>query len=99
SCASRVPSRGGRAGWQAVELFPARNVGSPGTRRESAAAVDGAGARYVEGAVMTSVPPHRIKVPLLLGGPHARALEAPLQALGFAARFHDERLGVASATK
>ena len=25
--------------------------------------------RYVEGAVMTSVPPHRIKVPLLLGGP------------------------------
>ena len=27
---------------------------------------------------MTSVPPHRIRVPLLLGGPHAAALEPPL---------------------
>src|SRR5690606_5465092 len=87
------------AGLQAGAFFLDLNRASPGTKREAAAAVDGAGARYVEGAVMTSVPPHRIKVPLLLGGPHARALEAPLQALGFAARFHDERLGVASATK
>lgn len=87
------------AGLQAGAFFLDLNSASPGTKREAAAAVDGAGARYVEGAVMTSVPPHRIRVPLLLGGPHARALEAPLQALGFAARFHDERPGVASATK
>ena len=33
------------------------------------ALIDGAGGRYVEGAVMTSIPPHRIRVPLLLGGP------------------------------
>ena len=32
-----------------------------------------AGGRYVEGAVMTSVPPYRIKVPLLLGGAGAAA--------------------------
>jgi hypothetical protein len=30
------------------------------------------GGRYVEGAVMTIVPPYRIKVPLLLGGPGCR---------------------------
>jgi hypothetical protein len=43
------------------------------------------GGRFVEGAVMTSVPPHRIRVPLLLGGPHATALLPLLDALGFAA--------------
>jgi 3-hydroxyisobutyrate dehydrogenase-like beta-hydroxyacid dehydrogenase len=75
------------------------NSASPGTKQQAAAAVDAAGGRYVEGAVMTSLPPYRIKVPLLLGGPHAQALETPLQALGFAGRFHDARLGVASATK
>ena len=48
---------------------------------------------------MTSIPPYRIKVPLLLGGPHA-ALLAPLIAeLGFAPKVASERLGVASATK
>src|SRR6185503_13985740 len=57
------------------------------------------GGRYVEGAVMTSLPPHRIKVPLLLGGPHAAALEPALAHLGFAAKVAGVKLGVASATK
>jgi 3-hydroxyisobutyrate dehydrogenase-like beta-hydroxyacid dehydrogenase len=48
---------------------------------------------------MTAVPPYRIKVPLLLGGPHAAALLPLLNDLGFAASVHSERLGVASATK
>ncbi len=61
--------------------------------------VDGVGARYVEGAVMTSVPPYRIKVPLLLGGPDAAALAPLIEAIGFAPRVASERLGVASATK
>ncbi len=75
------------------------NSASPGTKQQAARQVEQAGVRYVEGAVMTSLPPYRIRVPMLLGGPHAQALEAPLQGLGFAARFHDARLGVASATK
>lgn len=75
------------------------NSASPGTKQRAAQAVDAAGARYVEGAVMTSVPPYRIKVPLLLGGPHARAIEAVLAPLGFAPRVASEQLGVASATK
>ena len=44
------------------------NSASPGAKQRAAALIDGAGGRYVEGAVMTSVPPYRIKVPLLLGG-------------------------------
>jgi 3-hydroxyisobutyrate dehydrogenase-like beta-hydroxyacid dehydrogenase len=75
------------------------NSASPGAKIEAAGIVDAAGGRYVEGAVMTSVPPHRIKVPLLLGGPHAMALAPQLKTLGFAATVASETLGVASATK
>ena len=75
------------------------NSASPGAKIEAAAVVNAAGGRYVEGAVMTSVPPCRIKVPLLLGGPDAAALAPMLEALGFAPRVASERLGVASATK
>jgi 3-hydroxyisobutyrate dehydrogenase-like beta-hydroxyacid dehydrogenase len=54
----------------------------------------------VEGAVMTSVPPYRSRVPLLLGGPHAAAFEPVLRELGFTgAKVASEKLGVASATK
>ena len=75
------------------------NSASPGAKIRAAGVVDGAGGRYVEGAVMTSVPPYRIKVPLLLGWPHAPALQPRLNALGFDAKVVSERLGVASATK
>jgi 3-hydroxyisobutyrate dehydrogenase-like beta-hydroxyacid dehydrogenase len=75
------------------------NSASPGAKAKAAAMIDGAGGRFVEGAVMTSVPPHRIGVPLLLGGPHADALLPLLEALGFAAKVASARLGVASATK
>ncbi|MCX8116270.1 MAG: NAD(P)-dependent oxidoreductase, partial [Burkholderiaceae bacterium] len=44
-------------------------------------------------------PPYRIRVPLLLGGPHAEALQPVLAALGFDAKVGSTRLGVASATK
>jgi 3-hydroxyisobutyrate dehydrogenase-like beta-hydroxyacid dehydrogenase len=47
----------------------------------------------------SSVPPYRIKVPLLLGGAHAAALQPVLNELGFAARVASHKLGVASATK
>ena len=75
------------------------NSASPGAKRRAAELIDGAGGRYVEGAVMTSLPPYRIKVPLLLGGPGAAALQPSLAQLGFAARVADARLGIASATK
>ncbi len=85
-----------RAGCWFVDV----NSASPGAKTQAAQAVDGAGGRYVEAAVMTSVPPYRSKVPMLLGGAHAHELEPALRALGFAgARFGDARLGVVSATK
>jgi 3-hydroxyisobutyrate dehydrogenase-like beta-hydroxyacid dehydrogenase len=75
------------------------NSASPGAKRQAATQIAEGGGRYVEGAVMTAVPPYRIKVPLLLGGPDAGALEPTLRELGFAARVASAELGVASATK
>ena len=75
------------------------NSASPGAKQRAAALVDGAGGRYVEGAVMTSIPPYRMRVPLLLGGPAAAALAPLLNSLGFSARLASAQLGVASATK
>ncbi len=75
------------------------NSASPGAKIQASEWVNAAGGRYVEGAVMTSVPPHRLRVPLLLGGPFAAALAPGLLALGFAPQVASERLGVASATK
>jgi len=75
------------------------NSASPAAKIAAAEYVGRAGGRYVEGAVMTSIPPHRMKVPLLLGGPHADALLPQLNKLGFAARVASSQLGVASATK
>ncbi|MDP4301260.1 DUF1932 domain-containing protein [Leptothrix discophora] len=75
------------------------NSASPGAKQRAAALIDAAGGRYVEGAVMTSIPPYRIRVPLLLGGGSAEALQPVLAALGFAPKVSSPVLGVASATK
>ncbi|MEO7854591.1 MAG: DUF1932 domain-containing protein [Rubrivivax sp.] len=75
------------------------NSASPAAKIRAAALIDDSGARYVEGAVMTSIPPYRIKEPLLLGGTHAAALLPVLADLGFVARVVSDKLGVASATK
>ena len=87
------------AGLKKGAFFHDFNSASPGAKIRAAKTVNAVGARYVEGAVMTSVPPYRIKVPLLLGGPDAAALEPVLNGLGFAAKVASEKLGVASATK
>jgi 3-hydroxyisobutyrate dehydrogenase-like beta-hydroxyacid dehydrogenase len=75
------------------------NSASPGAKQRAAALIDGKGGRYVEGAVMTSIPPKRIKVPLLLGGSGAEALAPLLVELGFDVKVASHELGVASAVK
>jgi 3-hydroxyisobutyrate dehydrogenase-like beta-hydroxyacid dehydrogenase len=80
-------------------LFIDLNSAAPATKIECAAVIAAAGGRYVEAAVMTSVPPHGIRVPMLLGGAHAPVAEKELAALGFAARTISTDLGTASAIK
>jgi len=75
------------------------NSASPGTKQRAAAAIDGAGAHYVEAGVMTSVPPYGIRVPMLLGGAQAASLAQTLAGWGMDARAVSDRIGVASAIK
>ncbi len=80
-------------------VFVDLNSASPRTKQQCAEAVDAAGGRYVEAAVMTSVPPYGIRVPMLLGGAHARAAAPLLEALGCSVDVASDELGVASAIK
>ena len=74
------------------------NSASPGVKRGASEAVEAAGGRYVEAAVMSSVPPKGLKTPMLLGGPHAGDFLAAA-GLDLNAKVFSEEVGLASATK
>ncbi|HET8702755.1 NAD(P)-dependent oxidoreductase [Castellaniella sp.] len=80
-------------------VFLDLNSASPGAKREAAGLIEAAGGHYVEAGVMTSVPPYGIRVPMLLGGPHAETLAQRLRAFGMDATAVSPELGVASAIK
>ncbi|WP_066801339.1 NAD(P)-dependent oxidoreductase [Sphingomonas soli] len=76
------------------------NSVAPETKRAAAQAVEAAGGRYVDVAVMSPVRPARRGVPLLLSGPHAEDAAAALRTLGFAkVRVVDGPVGAASSIK
>jgi 3-hydroxyisobutyrate dehydrogenase-like beta-hydroxyacid dehydrogenase len=76
------------------------NSVAPGTKREAAAAIEAAGGRYVDVAVMAPVNPAKLAVPLLISGPHTRAAQPLLEALGFSnIRVVGDEIGRASAIK
>ncbi len=59
------------------------NSVAPATKREAAQAIEAAGGRYVDVAVMAPVLPARLSVPLLVAGPHAEPAVEALRAYGF----------------
>lgn len=77
------------------------NSSSPGQKRAASDAINGAGGRYVEAALMAPIAPKRLDSPFLLGGAYAHAFlhdAAPaLQMHG--ASVVSEQVGVAAATK
>jgi 3-hydroxyisobutyrate dehydrogenase-like beta-hydroxyacid dehydrogenase len=76
------------------------NSVSPRTRTEAARAIESAGGRYVEAAVMSPIAPKRIASPVWLGGSHAREFLSIAQSLGFAdSAVYSDTLGEASAAK
>jgi 3-hydroxyisobutyrate dehydrogenase-like beta-hydroxyacid dehydrogenase len=75
------------------------NSVSPGQKQKAAAAINGAGGRYVEAAVMTPFPSKRIASPMLLGGPHAADFLKQAAGLGLSAKVFSPDYGKASATK
>lgn len=76
------------------------NSVAPDTKRAAAKAIEAAGGRYVDVAVLAPVNPARMNVPLLISGTHAAEAEARLRAAGFAkTRVVGDEIGRASAIK
>jgi 3-hydroxyisobutyrate dehydrogenase-like beta-hydroxyacid dehydrogenase len=75
------------------------NSVSPGTKQAAAEAVAQAGGRYVEAAVMASVPPKGLRSPILLGGPEADAFKALMAPFNMNLTVFPGPVGKASAVK
>ena len=75
------------------------NSVSPGTKQKTAAAVTAAGGRYVEAAVMTSVPPKGLASPMWLGGVHAADFIAAADGLAMDLKIYSDEIGGASSVK
>jgi 3-hydroxyisobutyrate dehydrogenase-like beta-hydroxyacid dehydrogenase len=75
------------------------NSVSPGRKEASAALVEGAGARYLDMAVMAPVLPRGHKTPVLVAGACAQALVPELKAMGFGFSVAGEAAGKATAIK
>jgi 3-hydroxyisobutyrate dehydrogenase-like beta-hydroxyacid dehydrogenase len=96
---ARAAVKGAATGLRAGAIVVDVNSASPGSRIDCAAIVHAAGGRYVEMAVMTSVPPKGLATPMLSGGPDAAGAAPLLAALGFNVEPASEKYGVASAIK
>lgn len=81
-------------------LFCDLNSVSPGRKRANAAAIEAAGGRYADVAVMAPVQPAALNVPLLISGPHADVAAEMLRNIGFTKiQICGAAIGAASATK
>ena len=94
--AAQSAAEGLRAGAWFVDL----NSSSPAHKQAASAAVEAAGGRYVEAALMSAIGAQRLAAPFLLGGPHAEgfATEAEVWGLSNATAYSTE-VGRAAATK
>lgn len=80
-------------------LYADLNSVSPALKQAIAHLVETQGARFVEIAIMSPVPPHGHRVPMFLGGSHAAALVESLAPFGMHLEIISDRIGAASATK
>ncbi|HEY3743888.1 MAG TPA: DUF1932 domain-containing protein, partial [Bryobacteraceae bacterium] len=80
-------------------LYADINSVSPGTKQRIAAIISSTGTRFVEIAVMESIPPHLHKTPMLAGGPHAAELKTIFEPYGMSIEVVSNEIGAAAATK
>ena len=80
-------------------LYADLNSISPTLKKSIGALIDGRGARFVEIAIMSPVPPHGHRVPMFLGGIHAPKFVELLSPFGMNLEIISEEIGAASATK
>jgi 3-hydroxyisobutyrate dehydrogenase-like beta-hydroxyacid dehydrogenase len=81
------------------QLYVDLNSAAPGTKQAVARTLVASGCDVLDGAILSPVPKHRHRVPILLCGPQVADGVARLGALGFNVEDGGETLGAASATK
>jgi 3-hydroxyisobutyrate dehydrogenase-like beta-hydroxyacid dehydrogenase len=80
-------------------IYADLNSVSPALKRSIAQLIEARGARFVEAAIMSPVPPYGHRVPMFLGGAHAQELVDLLAPFGMKLEIISEQIGAASATK
>ena len=83
----------------ARHLYADLNSVSPGLKQSIAKTIEASGARFVEVAVMSAVPPHGHKVPMLTGGVAAPEFAERLTPFGMVIEVGAAQIGSAAATK
>jgi 3-hydroxyisobutyrate dehydrogenase-like beta-hydroxyacid dehydrogenase len=100
-----TPDRAMEAAMQTVRFLKSRHIFvdlnsvSPERKQSIADVVGGSGARFVEAAVMSPVPQHGHRVPMLLGGVHAPVLADLMAPYRMNLEVISEQIGAASAAK
>jgi 3-hydroxyisobutyrate dehydrogenase-like beta-hydroxyacid dehydrogenase len=84
---------------EARHLYADLNSVSPGLKQSLAKTIEASGARFVEVAVMSAVPPHGHKVPMLTGGTAAPEFAERLTPFGMQIEVGAAQVGSAAATK
>lgn len=80
-------------------LYADLNSVSPELKQSMAKLIAASGARFVEIAIMSPVPPHLHRAPMFLGGEHAKELVDLLAPFGMRLEIISDQIGAASATK
>jgi len=100
TCTEAVPAAASIAAHLSPDhIYVDMNSASPEVKREVAGIVEKSGARFIEAAVMSVVPPLRHKVPVLLCGKAAKGLVSTLEPFGMNLEVLGDQIGAASATK
>src|SRR5262249_52887558 len=84
---------------KAGHLYADLNSVSPALKQEIEEIIAATGAGFVEAAVMSPVPPHGHRAPMLLGGKAAPAFRDLLTPFGMRLEVISEKVGTAAATK
>jgi 3-hydroxyisobutyrate dehydrogenase-like beta-hydroxyacid dehydrogenase len=84
---------------EARHIYADLNSVSPALKQSIAQIIGARGARFVEVAIMSPVPPHGHRVPMFLGGAHAQAFVDQFARCGMNLEVISEQIGAASATK
>jgi 3-hydroxyisobutyrate dehydrogenase-like beta-hydroxyacid dehydrogenase len=80
-------------------IYADMNSVSPALKQDIGETVEVGGAKFIEVAIMSPVPPHGHRAPMFLGGEHAQSFVERFEPYGMKLEVISDQIGSASATK